>query len=239
MARIVEAYGTKLRLLIASCEQYLPVGYHWNSPDGGMFTWLTGPDDFDAGALLPAAIEAGVAYIPGNVFHVDDTAHRNTLRLSTGAVAAQDIRRGIKRLAAVLSDVTMAERAEHPVIGVWEVWAEGAPFDHHVMTFHAGGTMVQANPESGNPWSSDSIGMGVWQADGSSVHGGFLETRADRITRQAIGKSVISFALTVDGDRFRGVASAVGYDRAGTPIGEKASAVLRGERFVPPPQPAR
>ncbi len=120
----------------------------------------------------------------------------------------------------------------HPVVGVWEVWVDGAPFDHHVMMFNAGGTMLQSNPEGGNAVSSDSTGMGVWRAEGDRVLGGFLETRADRVTRLALGRSEIRFDLRVTGDAFTGTAVATTYDRTGTSTGEAPPAELRARRFT-------
>ena len=109
----------------------------------------------------------------------------------------------------------------HPVVGVWEVWAEGAPFEHHVMMFNPEHTMLQSNPDGGNGQSSDSIGMGVWHAVGDLVVGRFLETRADRTTHKALGRSVIRFELSVTDEMFTG--------HAGT---DDSTAALRGRRFT-------
>ncbi|MGH3533114.1 MAG: hypothetical protein ACRDR6_24985 [Pseudonocardiaceae bacterium] len=120
----------------------------------------------------------------------------------------------------------------HTVLGVWEVWADGAPFDHHVMMFHADGTMVQSNPDSGNAESSDSAGMGDWRAEGDDVVGRFLETRADRTTHLALGRTVVRFTLRVVGNRFTGRAVATVHDRGGALVAESAPAVLRATRFT-------
>jgi DNA-binding transcriptional MocR family regulator len=37
----------------------------WTDPDGGMFTWLRLPGRVDSAALLPAALERDVAFVPG------------------------------------------------------------------------------------------------------------------------------------------------------------------------------
>lgn len=119
----------------------------------------------------------------------------------------------------------------HPVLGVWEVQAEGAPFDHHVMLFQADGIMLQSNPDSGNEQSSDSTGMGVWAPEGDDVVGRFLETRADRTTHRPLGRSEIAFVLRVAGDRFTGEAVARTYDRDGCPLSESPPARLDATRF--------
>jgi 2-aminoadipate transaminase len=55
----------------------------------------------DAGALLPPAIERGVAFAPGAPFFVDGGGQR-TLRLSFSSVAANRIDEGIRRLAETI-----------------------------------------------------------------------------------------------------------------------------------------
>ncbi|MEV8378992.1 hypothetical protein AB0P21_40010 [Kribbella sp. NPDC056861] len=120
----------------------------------------------------------------------------------------------------------------HPVVGVWEVSAQGAPFGLHMMTFHPAGTMLQSNPDSGNRVTSDSAGMGVWKVGARSVRGRFMEAHADRTTGRLVGKSVISFELTVDGDHLTGTAEAIRYDAAGRPVGDPSPARLVGSRLT-------
>ena len=47
-----------------------------------MFFWLELPDGIDATALLPKAVEAGMAFVPGAAFYAARAAKPNTLRLS-------------------------------------------------------------------------------------------------------------------------------------------------------------
>jgi hypothetical protein len=59
-----------------------------------------------------------------------------------------------------------------------------APFQYHMFVFNSDGTMQQANPDAGDPNTSDSNGMGVWVPDGHRIKGKFVEVTADRTTRQ-------------------------------------------------------
>lgn len=68
---------------------------------GGMFQWIELPG-IDTQALLPKAIEAGVAYVPGAPFFADG-AGADRLRLSFASATAEQIREGVRRLADVLS----------------------------------------------------------------------------------------------------------------------------------------
>jgi 2-aminoadipate transaminase len=87
----------------AALERHLPAGCRWSVPAGGMFFWIELPEDVDATALLPKAVERGMAYVPGAAFFAD-RAKRNTLRLSFVTVPPQDIERGVALLAQTLQE---------------------------------------------------------------------------------------------------------------------------------------
>jgi len=85
----------------AALQRHLPAGCRWAVPTGGMFFWLELPQGMDAAALLPQAVAAGVAYVPGAAFYA--TAPRaNTLRLSFVTVPPAQIERGVALLAQTL-----------------------------------------------------------------------------------------------------------------------------------------
>ena len=73
----------------------------WNHPRGGFFFWLELPGDLDATALMSPAIEAGVAYIPGQPFYVDGSG-ANTIRLAFSSESEAGIREGIRKLSRFL-----------------------------------------------------------------------------------------------------------------------------------------
>jgi 2-aminoadipate transaminase len=82
-------------------ERHLPAGCRWQVPAGGMFFWVELPAGLDATALLPRAMAAGVAYVPGAPFHCV-APRANTLRLSFVTVAPARIVAGVAALARVL-----------------------------------------------------------------------------------------------------------------------------------------
>jgi 2-aminoadipate transaminase len=83
-------------------QQHLaPLGCRFHTPAGGMFFWVELPSRLDAIALLPQAVEAGVAYVPGAAFYCAQPA-QNTLRLSFVTVSPARIAQGIEQLAGVL-----------------------------------------------------------------------------------------------------------------------------------------
>ena len=76
----------------------MPEAVAWTEPTGGFLTWLTLPEELDALALRPAALAAGVAYVPGAPFHVGDSG-RNTLRLSFSHLGEAELETAVERLA--------------------------------------------------------------------------------------------------------------------------------------------
>ena len=82
-------------------EKEMPAGCHWVKPVGGMFFWLTLPPHIDATALLPQAVAAGMAYVPGATFFADG-GHANTLRLSFVTAPPEKIAAGVAMLGRLL-----------------------------------------------------------------------------------------------------------------------------------------
>jgi hypothetical protein len=70
--------------------------------------------------------------------------------------------------------------------------------------FNGDGTMQQANPDAGDPRTSDSDGKGVWIEDGDRIKGKWIEVVADRATHQFAGRAEISYGIKVNVDTFSG-----------------------------------
>ncbi|BAL93585.1 aminotransferase-like domain-containing protein [Rubrivivax gelatinosus] len=98
-------YAAHRDAMRAALETHLPAGCRWQVPSGGMFFWIELPAGLDATALLPAAVAAGVAYVPGAPFFAGG-GHANTLRLSFVTVSPQQIERGIALLGQVLKEAS-------------------------------------------------------------------------------------------------------------------------------------
>ena len=73
----------------------------WVTPMGGMFFWLELPAHIDAAALLPKAVDAGMAFVPGAAFYAS-APRKNTLRLSFVTSPPEKIEIGVAALARVL-----------------------------------------------------------------------------------------------------------------------------------------
>jgi 2-aminoadipate transaminase len=96
-------YKTHRDAMRDALQRHLPAGCRWAAPSGGMFFWVELPTRLDATALLPRAVAAGMAYVPGAPFFPQG-GHANTLRLSFVTVAPALIEQGVAALGRVLAD---------------------------------------------------------------------------------------------------------------------------------------
>ncbi|WP_341523320.1 PLP-dependent aminotransferase family protein [Pseudomonas sp. G.S.17] len=81
----------------------------WNSPQGGLFFWLTLRQPLDTRTLLNAALAQDVAFMPGEPFFADPDANHGYLRLNFSHIDPARLGEGLKRLAVV---VRMAQQQQ-------------------------------------------------------------------------------------------------------------------------------
>jgi 2-aminoadipate transaminase len=94
-------YRHQCGALVDALEHDLADRFRFTAPDGGMFVWGSFTRSVDTAALLPRAIEAGVAFVPGAAFAVEADQSRS-LRLCFATAAPADLREGTRRIAALL-----------------------------------------------------------------------------------------------------------------------------------------
>ncbi|MEQ8390433.1 MAG: PLP-dependent aminotransferase family protein [Thalassospira sp.] len=98
-----DAYRNKRDTMLTALDETMPEGVSWSQPQGGMFIWLTLPENIDSRALLAEAMEdAHVAFVPGQAFFCDQSGG-NTARLSFATESTDRIRDGIARLADLIA----------------------------------------------------------------------------------------------------------------------------------------
>ncbi|GGH57365.1 2-aminoadipate aminotransferase [Comamonas phosphati] len=88
-------------MLAALDREMSGLNVSWTRPVGGMFLWVRLPQGMDAQTLLAAAVERGMAFVPGAPFYAGD-AQNNTLRLSYVTVTPEQIDKGIAALASAI-----------------------------------------------------------------------------------------------------------------------------------------
>ncbi|CUR55055.1 Transcriptional regulator with HTH domain and aminotransferase domain [metagenome] len=96
-----EMYRERRDAMVDALATHLPAACSWNIPSGGFYVWLTLPPGIDAKAMLPRAVTARVAYVPGTAFFADGFGS-GSMRLSFCYPTPERIREGVRRLAGVL-----------------------------------------------------------------------------------------------------------------------------------------
>ncbi len=107
-----KAYSRKLECMLAAAErEFAPLpGVEWVRPQGGLYVWVTLPEEIEtgpSGTLQDVAMEEGVLYVPGQYcFPLEgEPAHANTMRLSFGVPTCENIEKGMAALARAIRRV--------------------------------------------------------------------------------------------------------------------------------------
>ena len=146
-------------------------------------------------------------------------------------------------LALVLSVASMlglhgcysksTDEGGNPIVGTWLVKDSAAPFPYHMYVFNADGTLQQANPDAGDPRTSDSDGKGVWISNGDRIKCKWMEIVADRTTHKFSGRLEISCDIQVSIDTFTGTETVSVFDANGALTeGPTNPTLLEGKRVT-------
>jgi 2-aminoadipate transaminase len=105
IATIRSAYLRKRDLMLDTIAELFPPSVGFTIPDGGLFTWLTFPEGFDAAAFMrdEAIPKAKVAFVPGATFF-PVTQEPNHARVNFSGVSDERIVTGMTRLAGLLRE---------------------------------------------------------------------------------------------------------------------------------------
>jgi DNA-binding transcriptional MocR family regulator len=101
IASFCELYKVRRDAMLESLEEYFPAEATWTKPGGGFYVWVNLPPEIDTKALMPKAIVAKVAYVPGNAFYADGLGSWS-MRLSYCHPTPERIREGVKALGGVI-----------------------------------------------------------------------------------------------------------------------------------------
>jgi DNA-binding transcriptional MocR family regulator len=103
LGALVQTYRSRRDAMLTALEEHFPSDASWTKPSGGFFVWVTLPDYFDTPALLAAAVDRKVAYVPGTGFYPDGRG-RQQMRLCFSYPTEERIAEGIRRLGELLAD---------------------------------------------------------------------------------------------------------------------------------------
>jgi 2-aminoadipate transaminase len=98
---IKASYSRRRDVMLETMTENFPDSVTWPHPDGGLFLWVQLPSGASATKIFDDAVEAGVAFVPGQPFHPDGSGD-HTFRLNFANASEEKIVEGIKRLATVL-----------------------------------------------------------------------------------------------------------------------------------------
>ncbi len=101
LQKTIELYHERRDVMLEGFREHMPREVTWTEPEGGLFLFLTLPEQMDAQELFYKAIEKRVAFVVGNVFFCNGEGH-NTMRLNFSFMNSEKIREGVKRLAGVI-----------------------------------------------------------------------------------------------------------------------------------------
>ena len=102
---ICETYSERRDTMLDALEKYMPAGVRWTHPEGGLFLWVTLPQEINTEDIFPIAVERKVAFVPGRTFHPLPNTGLNTMRLNFSYCKPEVIVEGIARLAKVFDEV--------------------------------------------------------------------------------------------------------------------------------------
>jgi 2-aminoadipate transaminase len=100
---IRKTYRERRDVMLQALAEYMPEGVKWTKPKGGLFLWVTLPENFDTRSIFQNAVQEKVAFVPGGSFHPQGGGV-NTMRLNFSNTKPELTVEGIKRLAKVIKD---------------------------------------------------------------------------------------------------------------------------------------
>ncbi|MGV9678079.1 aminotransferase-like domain-containing protein [Nocardia sp. NPDC003482] len=100
-------YGERAQALVGALRERFGDRVVSTDAAGGMFVWVDFTDGTDTAALLPRAVDHGVAFVPGAAFAVSD-GYRGSMRLCFTTSEAATLREAVERLARAAAQSTQS-----------------------------------------------------------------------------------------------------------------------------------
>jgi len=96
-------YREKLEIFLKTMENEFPpeMGVTWTRPEGGLFLWMSLPDNIDTLELFHEAIKFKVAFVPGHAFY-GENPDRNHMRINFSYPSKQQLSEAVKRLSGCI-----------------------------------------------------------------------------------------------------------------------------------------
>ena len=101
IASFCALYKVRRDAMLSALDAYFPKAAIWTKPAGGFYVWVTLPPEIDTKAMVPRALAAKVAYVPGTAFFADGFGSWS-LRLSYCYPTPERITQGVMALSKVV-----------------------------------------------------------------------------------------------------------------------------------------
>jgi DNA-binding transcriptional MocR family regulator len=99
LAHLRQAYSAKRDAMDAALTEHFNDLAEWTTPPGGLFFWLRLRTPIDTRELLPAMLERGVAFMPGEVFFPATAPSLGYMRLNFSHASQEQMHSGLAILA--------------------------------------------------------------------------------------------------------------------------------------------
>ena len=109
---LIDTYRARRDAMLDALTEQFPATATWTHPSGGFYVWVRLPTWSDTTAMLAAAVERRVAYVPGTAFYPDGRG-ADRMRLAYCHPTEDRIREGVARLATLLEDDERLFRSLH------------------------------------------------------------------------------------------------------------------------------
>ncbi len=104
ISSIKKVYSHRKNVMIDAMKKYFPKGVTYTNPKGGLFTWVTLPENIDAAVLqTEKAIPRKVAFVPGESFYPNGKI-KNNFRLNFSCMPDGKIVEGIRLLGEAITE---------------------------------------------------------------------------------------------------------------------------------------
>lgn len=106
-------YSEKLNFFLEAMNENFSdkMGVKWTKPEGGLFFWITVPEDINTLELFYMAIEEKVAFVPGEACYPKAHLKHNTMRINFSYPTKDEIIEGIRRLSSTIKKYQAKKKA--------------------------------------------------------------------------------------------------------------------------------
>jgi len=105
VADIRKIYRRKCGIMLDALDKYMPKEVKFTRPEGGLFVWLTLPDEIPLEGFVQRALARKVAVVPGTAFTPDENAPSQSFRITYSTPTDKQLVDGVKILSEIAAEM--------------------------------------------------------------------------------------------------------------------------------------